>query len=106
MMHGPTDRSSAAEPTVWDALRTVVDPELGASLVDLGIIRVARVAGTTATVDLALIMPGCPLAEWLKDKVRSGVLPLPGSQPVDVRIMDSPWPSFQPHRGSAGSMRR
>lgn len=94
MMNGPTDRSSAAEATVWDALRTVVDLHLGASLVDLGMIRSVQLAAHTATIELALTMPGCPLAEWLEDQVRSAVLQLPGIQAVDVRIVEGPWPSL------------
>jgi metal-sulfur cluster biosynthetic enzyme len=93
MISGPTDRSSAAEAAVWDALRTVVDPELGASLVDLGMIRGVQVAAHTATIELALTMPGCPLAEWLEERVRSAVLQIAGIQAVDVRIVEGPWPS-------------
>jgi len=94
MMNGPTDSACAAEAAVWDALRAVVDPELGGSLVDLGMIRAVRVAGTTATVELALTMPGCPLADWLEDQVRSAMLQVPGIQVVDVRIVEGPWPSL------------
>jgi metal-sulfur cluster biosynthetic enzyme len=93
MMNGPTDRSDGAEAAVWDALRTVVDPELGASLVELGMIRSVQVASTTVTIELALTMPGCPLAEWLEDQVRSAVLQLPGIQAVEVRIVEDAWPS-------------
>jgi len=69
MINGPMDRSSAAEAAVWDALHTVVDPELGASLVDLGMIRAVRVAAPTATIEPAPTMPGCLLADWLEDQV-------------------------------------
>ena len=90
MISGPTDRSGAAEAAVWGALRSVVDPELGASLVDLGMIHSVRVAAHTATVELALTMPGCPLAAWLEDQLLSAVLLLPGIQAVDMRIVEGP----------------
>ena len=93
-MNRATDKSEAAEAAVWDALRRVVDPALGASLADLGMICADQVAGHTARVELGLTMPGCPLAEWLEQQVRSAVLQIPGIQDVDVRIVDSPWPSF------------
>ena len=93
-MNRPMDKRGAAEAAVWDTLRSVVDPELGASLVDLGMVRAVRVAGHTATVELALTMPGCPLAAWLEQQVRSAVLQVPGIQDVDVRVMDSPWPNL------------
>jgi len=63
MINGPVDRSGAAEAAVWDALRTVIAPELRGSLVDRGMIRAVRVAAHTATIELALTMPGCPLAD-------------------------------------------
>jgi len=42
---------------------------LGASLVDLATIRLIVVNGTTAIVELALTIAGCPLAEWLTEQM-------------------------------------
>ena len=49
------------EDTVREALREVIDPELGESLVDLGLIYAIRVDGSRVNVDLTLTTPSCPL---------------------------------------------
>ena len=64
---------------VLDALRGVVDPELGADIVELGMARAARVdADGTATVTVALTTAGCPLRAQLQREILARVEGLPG----------------------------
>ena len=75
-----------------DALRAVVDPELGLSVVDLGLIYGVVVEGGTVRVTMTLTAPGCPLHGVMADWVRRAVFGMAGVEEVDVRLtFDPPW---------------
>lgn len=80
-----------AEETVRDALRTVIDPELGANVVDLNMIRQIDLAGGQVTIQLVLTVLGCPLAGWIIQQIRHVVGALPGVEEVEVTLLDEPW---------------
>jgi metal-sulfur cluster biosynthetic enzyme len=66
--------SSATDPDTEDlleALRDVVDPELGVNVVDLGLIYGVRVeSDRTATIDMTLTSAACPLTDMIEDQTR------------------------------------
>ena len=66
------------------ALRGVVDPELGADVVELGMVRGVAVDGATATVRLALTVAACPLRDQIEADVVRKVAALPGIDRVQV----------------------
>jgi ATP-binding protein involved in chromosome partitioning len=71
---------------VREALAGVVDPELGASIVDLGMVRAIEVAADgSVDVEVALTIAGCPLRDQIRRDVEGRVLSLPGVRSVDVR---------------------
>jgi metal-sulfur cluster biosynthetic enzyme len=77
---------------VTDALRSVIDPELGLSVVELGLIYGVTVDGDRVTVRMTLTAPGCPLHAVMPDWVREAVSALPGVREVDVELtFDPPW---------------
>jgi ATP-binding protein involved in chromosome partitioning len=51
------------------ALRGVVDPELGADVVELGMVRGVEVTEGTATIHLALTIAACPLRDQIEGDV-------------------------------------
>ncbi len=51
------------------ALKTVLDPDLGKDLVTLGMVKSAEMAGNVARVGVELTTPACPM----KDKIRSDI---------------------------------
>ena len=66
-------------------LAGVVDPELHASIVDLGMVKDVRVSETGhVTVKVALTTAGCPLRGQIKSDVESKVRGLRGVTAVDV----------------------
>jgi ATP-binding protein involved in chromosome partitioning len=70
---------------VLRALRGVIDPELGADVVELGMARSARVGNDGAVdVTVALTTAGCPLRAQLQRDVRSRVGALPGVTDVHI----------------------
>jgi len=84
--------SDVTEAGVRDALRTVVDPELGMSVLELGLIYGIAVEGRDVRVTMTLTAPGCPLHAVMPEWVRQAVARVPGVGAVDVTLtFDPPW---------------
>jgi metal-sulfur cluster biosynthetic enzyme len=59
----------ATESAVREVLRTVVDPELGVNIVDLGLVYGIRIENGETRIAMTTTSPMCPLTEYLKDLV-------------------------------------
>jgi metal-sulfur cluster biosynthetic enzyme len=66
-MHVTTDTD------IREALRHVVDPEIGVNIVDLGLVYRIEVAVARVRITMTMTSPACPLADYLKDLVRSTI---------------------------------
>jgi len=75
-LHGATGGglSAGGNPETEDlleALRDVVDPELGVNVVDLGLVYGVTVeTDRTATIDMTLTSAACPLTDVIEDQTR------------------------------------
>lgn len=90
MPEPPADPAGAV-PSLEDleeAMRDVVDPELGINVVDLGLVYDIRVdEGRMCTVDMTLTSAACPLTDVIEDQTRSVLVGGPGGGLVqDVKI--------------------
>jgi metal-sulfur cluster biosynthetic enzyme len=64
---------------VEEALRDVVDPELGINVVDLGLIYGITVdQNNQAVIDMTLTSAACPLTDVIEDQTRSALTEGPG----------------------------
>lgn len=83
--------SVVSDDQVWEALASVPDPELPAlSLVDLGVVRSARVEGGRVRVELVPTFLGCPAMEEMRRRAEAALHAL-GCQ-AEVVVVDShPW---------------
>ena len=83
----------ATADDVMDALREVIDPELGLDVVSLGLVYGVEVDdGGEATVRMTLTTPYCPLGPMLESQVHAATQFLPGIQGVKVDLVwDPPW---------------
>jgi metal-sulfur cluster biosynthetic enzyme len=90
---------------VTRALAGVFDPELGMSVVDLGLIEDVRIEAGRVHVTMTLTTPGCPLHDAMADWVHQAVAGIPGVEEVQVVIVvDGTWTPDrigQPARWSA-----
>ena len=75
---------------VREALRAVIDPELGINLVDLGLVYDVAVSDGIAYITLTTTTPACPIGAFLEDQVRFAVLRLPGILGVEVELVHEP----------------
>jgi ATP-binding protein involved in chromosome partitioning len=84
-VHQPVPGPPPSADAVRGMLRGVIDPELHASIVDLGMVEDVHVADDgTVTVKVALTTAGCPLRVQIKQDVESKVRGLPGVTAVTV----------------------
>lgn len=80
----------ATEAEIYDALREVYDPEIGISVVDLGLIYGIKAEGDRVDVEMTLTTPGCPMRQQLGSAVGEAVESLPGVKDVFVKIVWEP----------------
>jgi metal-sulfur cluster biosynthetic enzyme len=84
-MHVTTDTN------VREALRHVVDPEIGVNIVDLGLVYRIDVEGTRVRITMTMTSPACPLAEYLKGLVTSAIRrAVPDVVDVDIDLVSEP----------------
>lgn len=81
---------------VWDALRTVYDPEMSLNVVELGLVyrcdEILDAGRRTVSIDMTMTAPGCGMGDVLRDDALRAVGGLPGVDDVDVTIVfDPPW---------------
>lgn len=78
--------------SIWQALKKVIDPELGVNIVDLGLVYDVRREGEEVEVEMTLTSPGCPLAPVIDQLIRSEVKQVKGVKRVNVELVwDPPW---------------
>jgi metal-sulfur cluster biosynthetic enzyme len=64
----------ASDDDVMEAMRDVVDPELGINVVDLGLVYgVAVDPDNRAIIDMTLTSAACPLTDVIEDQTRSAL---------------------------------
>ncbi len=76
---------------VLEALKRVIDPEIGANIVDLGFVYGVEVSDDDVTVRMTLTAPGCPLRMLFLKQVEAVVKEL-GARNVNIELVfDPPW---------------
>ena len=87
---------SQQELAIRSALETVMDPEIGLSVIDLGLIRDVVVGADKTVIRMLLTTPFCPYAPQMIADVKSAtqsVVP----QECDVDVLPDPWsPEMMP----------
>ena len=77
---------------IRDALRAVIDPELGHNIIDLGFVYDISVADSAVRITMTATTPGCPAVHFLKEGVANAAARVPGVRSVDiVMTFDPPW---------------
>lgn len=86
------DDQQGLESRVRDALREVIDPELGLNVVDLGLVYGVVVSGGEVDVALTMTTPACPLGEQIARDAETRVRALGGITRATVTLVwDPPW---------------
>jgi metal-sulfur cluster biosynthetic enzyme len=79
--------------SVLEKLKPIEDPEVGLSVVDLGLIYdVAIFDGKKVEITMTLTSPGCPYGPELVGQVESAAKTIEGAETVEVyTVWDPPW---------------
>jgi metal-sulfur cluster biosynthetic enzyme len=75
---------------VTDALRDVIDPELGLDFVELGLIYDVEVQDGNVRVTYTLTSPGCPIGPQVSEQIEEFVSELDGVLEVEPTMTFSP----------------
>jgi metal-sulfur cluster biosynthetic enzyme len=83
----------ATESDIREALRQVLDPEIGVNVVDLALVYRIEIDGARVRMAMTMTSPACPLADYLMDLVTSAIRDrVPDVADVDVVIAwEPPW---------------
>lgn len=80
------------EEKVHNALYSVIDPELGIDVVNLGLIYGIDIDTNSVTVTMTLTTPGCPLHESMSSAVYNAVRMIDPEKEVKINLVwDPPW---------------
>ena len=76
-----------------DALRGVVDPEIGLNIVDLGLVYRLDPKDDRVEVDFTLTTPGCPLADTIMQQIVDALQEAAGDDVsiVPQLVWNPPW---------------
>jgi ring-1,2-phenylacetyl-CoA epoxidase subunit PaaD len=84
--------AAGLQDAVWEILRTVEDPELPISIVDLGLVREVHAEPGRVTIHLMPTWSGCPALGVIRGRIREALLALPGvAQAIVEYTYDEPW---------------
>src|ERR1700726_2005877 len=75
---------------VTDALRDVIDPDLGLDFFELGLIYDVGMEGPTVRVPYPLTSPGCPIGPQVSEQIEEFVSELEGVEEVHPTMTFSP----------------
>jgi len=82
----PEPADERAKPSIEDleeAMRDVVDPELGIIVVDLGLVYGIQESDGVAVIDMTLTSAACPLTDVIEDQARAALV---GQLVDDIKI--------------------
>ncbi len=88
------DGDDIVEEQVWEALRTVFDPEIPVDLVNLGLIYTVEIdqSAKSVSIEMTLTAPGCGMGPVLVGDVEYRVAQVPNVESVKVELVfDPPW---------------
>lgn len=85
------DEDGVATPEACrEAMKAVIDPEIGINVVDLGLVYDITVDDGRAHLRMTLTSMGCPLTELLHQQATLVLTRLPGIEEADVEFVFSP----------------
>src|SRR5437763_12494457 len=80
------------EERVLEALKNVLDPELGINIVDLGLVYDVRIDDDAVHITYTLTTMGCPIGPLIEEQMAGMLADVPGIERVDAEmVLRPPW---------------
>lgn len=81
------------EAAIREALREVIDPEVGVNIVDLGLVYRVEITDDRIAVDMTMTSPACPMGDMIADEVKAVLeKSAPAGRLAEVRLVwEPPW---------------
>ncbi len=77
---------------VYEALKTVFDPEIPVNVVDLGLVYDVQVNDSDVYVQMTLTFPGCGMGPYIGQQAEWAIQELDGVEEVQIEmVFDPPW---------------
>ena len=90
---GGSNGGPATEEAVREALKQVVDPELGINIIDLGLVYDVEISQEGAiSIEYTLTTMGCPIGPLIEHQMQSFLENVPGVTSVEAEmVLRPPW---------------
>lgn len=82
--------TSPREIAVREALQKVIDPEIGESIVDVGLIYGIEVTDTDVSIQMTMTSPACPMGETILDEVHAELVHAFPEAEIDIEMVWEP----------------
>jgi FeS assembly SUF system protein len=84
---------TVSQEEVYDALKTVYDPEIPVNVVDLGLVYEVQVAeNNDVFVQMTLTFPGCGMGPHIAQQAEWAIQDVEGVEDVQIELtFDPPW---------------
>jgi len=83
---------SVTTEAVYEALKSVYDPEIPVNVVDLGLVYDVQVNESDVYVQMTLTFPGCGMGPYIGQQAEWAVQEIDGVEEVQIEmVFDPPW---------------
>jgi len=93
----------AEAEVIRTALRQVLDPELGLSIIELGLVRQVKIESELVHVKMILTTPFCPYGPALMEMTRSKAAEASGGKPVVMELAMEMWDQGMMEEGAGAA---
>ncbi len=78
------------EGAVFEAVKEIIDPEVGINIVDMGLIYGVDIEDDTVNITMTLTSPGCPAGGQLINGTQHVAQQLDGVEEVNINVVWTP----------------
>jgi metal-sulfur cluster biosynthetic enzyme len=90
--NGPAGDPETLKEQIIEALKNVVDPELGINIVDLGLVYDVSIDGDAVHITYTLTTMGCPIGPLIEAQMQELLAGFPGVENVEAEmVLRPPW---------------
>ena len=100
-MDSPVDNGTdEREAGLYEAMRAVIDPEIGMNIIELGLVRGVEIGEDSAHVNMIMTTPFCPYAPQLLEQTRRTAQDFLG-MPTTIEMGMEMWDPSMMEEGAA-----